>query len=511
MRLLIADDERLVRYHIRCLVEEADPSVAVIEAENGRELVDLVASGRIDAALVDIRMPKLDGLQALRELTGTSKRIPWAVLSSHSEFEYAQRALELGALAYILKPPSAEEVRALVAKLRAAFERSLESRAHAFEREWARLAYEGEVALPSAAEGSLFGAALLIVDGAGAETETRARLAAVTRIVKERARRHAEEGLRAAVVLRPESLALEIACGVEGTGGEPDADALRRFWSEVASAAAAEPSGQDRDGAVRPVSAPGEDGSAVRPIRVFLAVTESAEDPTEARGGLESALAVLERRALLPAGAQSVLAAQQLLARFGAADQEAAAALSRALAAAATRDRSALREAAAAYAAAAKSGIAERGAEALRRFQVRALPFAAGADDPIAACEMALEDRDGAAEGRRAEGDTIAAVEEFVRRRFAEGLSLAETARIFGLTPNYLSALFHRRVGMTFVEYATGLRLSRARELLRAGKSVKEAAWAVGYGSERHFARLYRDRYGVPPGDEKRPKAPPQD
>jgi transcriptional regulator GlxA family with amidase domain len=57
----------------------------------------------------------------------------------------------------------------------------------------------------------------------------------------------------------------------------------------------------------------------------------------------------------------------------------------------------------------------------------------------------------------------------------------------------------------------TGLRLSRARELLRAGRSVKEAAWAVGYGSERHFARLYRDRYGVPPGDEKRPKAPLQD
>ncbi len=511
MRLLIADDERLVRYHIRCLVEEEDPSITVLEAENGKELVDLVASGRTDAALVDIRMPKLDGLQALRELTGKARQIPWAVLSSHSEFEYAQRALELGALAYTLKPPSAEEIGALVGKLRAAFERSLESRAHAFEREWARLAYEGGAALPSAAEGSLFGAALLISDGACTEAASRARLTAVTRIVMERARRHAEEGLLAAVLSRPELPALEIACCAESACGEPDADAMRRFWNEIASAAAAEPSGYDRDDAIRPSPATGEDGPASRSVRVFLAVTESAEDPTEARGGLDSALAVLERRALLPAGAHPVHAAQQLLVSFGAADQEAAAAVSRALTAAATRNRAALREAAAAYAAAVKAGITERALEAIDHFLGRTLPDAAGTDDPIAACAKALEDQEGSAEGRRAEGDTITAVEEFVRRRFAEGLSLAETARIFGLTPNYLSALFHRRVGMTFVEYATELRLSRARELLRAGKSVKEAAWAVGYGSERHFARLYRDRFGGPPGDEKRPKTPPQD
>jgi transcriptional regulator GlxA family with amidase domain len=54
------------------------------------------------------------------------------------------------------------------------------------------------------------------------------------------------------------------------------------------------------------------------------------------------------------------------------------------------------------------------------------------------------------------------------------------------------------------VQYVTEVRLLRARELLREGLQVKEAAWAVGYGSERHFARLYRERFGHAPAVEKR-------
>ena len=497
MRLLIADDERLVRYHIRCLVAEADPTIEVMEVDNGRELVELVMDRRVDAALVDIRMPKLDGLQALRELSLKGRAVPWAVLSSHSEFEYAKRALDLGALGYALKPPSAEEIASLVMKLSAAFDRSLNEHAQAFEREWIRIAYDGAVDLPSARPGSLFTAALLVADGEGTESEVRSRLATIARVAADRALRHAEEGLRAAPLLRPEALHLELAACAEATeGGEPNADAMRRFWTELASAAAAERGVQEADEA------------PAKPVRIAVVVAESAEDPTEARGGLESALSMLELRALLPAGVIDVHTAGKTLTAFGAADLEAAIAIAHALSAMAKRDRTGLREAVAAYAAAERAGIGDRGREVLSHFLGRVLPEAVK-DDLCgtalqAACEKTMESGGGEAGGRRGEGDTIAAVEEFVRRRFAERLSLAETARIFGLTPNYLSALFHRRVGMTFVEYATELRLSRAREFLRTGKSVKEAAWAVGYGSERHFARLYRERFGSPPVEEKR-------
>ena len=56
MRLVIADDEGLLRYHLRSLVEEADQTAEILEAENGRELVSIVLRGDADAAFVDIRM-----------------------------------------------------------------------------------------------------------------------------------------------------------------------------------------------------------------------------------------------------------------------------------------------------------------------------------------------------------------------------------------------------------------------------------------------------------------------
>jgi AraC-like DNA-binding protein len=307
---------------------------------------------------------------------------------------------------------------------------------------------------------------------------------------------------------------MEVGLCAEATGESgPDLDAMRLFWNELALAAAT------AGGSARMESDIGDpadcDENRGRAARVTIIVAESAEDPAEGRSGLEAVRLLINRRALLSPGAIEAQAAARQLTSFGTADLEAATSLAHSVAAVVERDGTALREAVASFAAASRAGIGERALDLLRRFIERTLPGKRAGEalsdtsgaDLLRVCEKAMELSGGAAPARPGDGDTIAAVEEFVRRRFAERLSLAETARIFGLTPNYLSALFHRRIGMTFVEYATELRLTRARELLRSGKSVKEAAWAVGYGSERHFARLYRQRFGSPPVEEKRAKS----
>lgn len=93
---------------------------------------------------------------------------------------------------------------------------------------------------------------------------------------------------------------------------------------------------------------------------------------------------------------------------------------------------------------------------------------------------------------------------EHIRRNFNADVSAADLAEAAGLTPNYFSALFHRRMGETFLAHLTRLRVQEAKRLLReGGLSVGEAARAVGYADVRHFSRRYFEILGEHPSDAK--------
>ncbi len=92
------------------------PVQEVKEAGNGRQMIEQFRSFAPDLVLADIRMPGLSGLDAMEELSG--ERGKWVILTGHSDFEYARRALKLGALDYLLKPPSVEELSRVLMKTR---------------------------------------------------------------------------------------------------------------------------------------------------------------------------------------------------------------------------------------------------------------------------------------------------------------------------------------------------------------------------------------------------------
>jgi len=83
---------------------------------------------------------------------------------------------------------------------------------------------------------------------------------------------------------------------------------------------------------------------------------------------------------------------------------------------------------------------------------------------------------------------------------YSEPLSLSDVARHAGLSPNYLSTLFHRECGCTFAAYLARKRISRACELLQGGATVPEASTAVGYQDPSQFSRLFKRLVGMPPG-----------
>jgi DNA-binding NarL/FixJ family response regulator len=103
VRLVLADDEALLRRGLKVLLE-ADGRVEVVaEAADGAELLDRVRRHRPDVALVDVQMPGVDGLTALRELLTWPNPPALAVLTTFDLDDYVAAALDLGAQGFLLK------------------------------------------------------------------------------------------------------------------------------------------------------------------------------------------------------------------------------------------------------------------------------------------------------------------------------------------------------------------------------------------------------------------------
>lgn len=104
------------------------------EAENGEEALLLCEELKPDLVITDIIMPIMDGMELLRQAKQRFPCIQFVLLTSHSDFQYAQQALKLGALEYVLKLTfEEEEMKAAVDKARAAIRR--ESDLQSYERE----------------------------------------------------------------------------------------------------------------------------------------------------------------------------------------------------------------------------------------------------------------------------------------------------------------------------------------------------------------------------------------
>ncbi|MBI4317082.1 MAG: response regulator [Chloroflexi bacterium] len=111
MRVLVADDEPLVRRGIRAVLEESRGLAELVgEASNGQEAVELVRSLKPDLVLLDIRMPGLDGVSAAEQIRRLSPSIRIVVLTAYPDFAYAQKMLRLGASDYLLKPSSPDSI-----------------------------------------------------------------------------------------------------------------------------------------------------------------------------------------------------------------------------------------------------------------------------------------------------------------------------------------------------------------------------------------------------------------
>ncbi len=114
IRVLLADDHKIVREGLRSLLEKEPDIDVVAMADNGKTARQLAGEHRPNVAVIDIAMPEMNGIEAIRRISGANPGIRILALSMHSARRFVVEALSAGANGYILKDCASEElVRAI--------------------------------------------------------------------------------------------------------------------------------------------------------------------------------------------------------------------------------------------------------------------------------------------------------------------------------------------------------------------------------------------------------------
>lgn len=128
-RLMIVDDEYYIRQMLVASVDWAAIGYEVCcEAEDGLGALAMVEQHRVDAALVDINVPKLSGLDLIERIAQHHPGVQVVILSAYDKFSYAQRAVRMGVFEYLLKPVDPEQVAATFVRLQSRLARMQQER-----------------------------------------------------------------------------------------------------------------------------------------------------------------------------------------------------------------------------------------------------------------------------------------------------------------------------------------------------------------------------------------------
>jgi response regulator NasT len=129
MRILIAEDETIIRLDLRGVLERSGHEV-VAEARDGREAIDLAREHEPDLAIMDVKMPNVDGIDAARAIL-EERPIPIVILTAFGQPELVERAVEAGAYSYLVKPFREQDIVPAIETARARHEELVAARAEA--------------------------------------------------------------------------------------------------------------------------------------------------------------------------------------------------------------------------------------------------------------------------------------------------------------------------------------------------------------------------------------------
>lgn len=497
MIILIADDDRLVRFSLCSMLREllGDRDDVFLQASNGKEMIAICREQRPDLVFADIRMPYVDGLEAIGRCQEYSPNTEFVIVSGYSDFQYAREGLRLGAQEYLLKPVEEEQLRPILEKVE---EKLRRQKTESNSRFQLRVMNEFQ-------NYSALGTAEQDPD-------------------------HVPEGFPGD---RPD--AQKTGDAPENPDGHPYTAVLLYVRSGVSAREEALRLQTQLLGQLREL---GE--SIVRQGGNYVTVYTGNGTPClilDAAGGAAETILPGVRRISALAGPEEhcfhyfvwfrqdriaavwetarrmdanacLLAAQRpgSVSQFQDFEKEEPEItfyrqMERLLDAWETADGIACRE----IINQAWRFRAEKEPELsnLSRYCSAVCGCRISGDSLHDFFRSFVEHSDlmyqNAAAGK--EEDVIGQIKRYIRKYYMNEIGIAQIAEHFGLTANYLSAMFHRRTGGKFIDYLTETRIEAAKKLLirNPSASVQDIALMVGYNSQRHFSSLFQKLTGETP------------
>lgn len=447
MKLLIVDDEPLIHVSIEyCLKELELSDVEVLHAYTGAEMWKRLEEAEIDIALVDIRMPGVNGLEAIEQGKQRWPDTFYYIMSGFSEFEYAREAVRLSVTEYLLKPLEPKTLAAVIAHVREE-QAARESQVRDAFRGWlAGTLHHHDVGYLYAKD---YSTALLLLTYDSPRNDS---------WVPEFIYAHHEqilslpcdEGLLLLPFSRDPALVHEITRGIPKRGYPKG---VTSFVSSVCRS-------------------PEELSTQMRrllessPVRVFRGIEIRYDavllSDLPARELDAARQWVSLRNCYFRSQYETYLSLCSRLSSY--LEEGSAGHLAEFLEAFTGIDLSG-------------TVTAEQLAQRLRRTG-----------------ETLLEQNKNISK--------VDAAIAYLEENFCQDISLASLAARFDLSPNYLSTLLKKRLGVKFTDYLARLRITHAKKLLlTTALSIKEITKQVGYYSESHFIKVFLEREGCTPAE----------
>jgi len=499
LRVMVVDDEPMILGGlVSILKQQASVSLAVEQASDGFEAIDVAESFLPDLVVTDIHMPEMTGFQMIEQLQRRGLCRRFVVLTGYDDFEYARQAIRYQAMEYLLKPVNKTELIDLVQRVHREQAKEAEARKRTGLIKLRELIVRREhpdVLLIEKDEiEALFGGACRY-----AVASIRSPAPSVRPGPHEAFIRRLDElgTAKYEFHLRYKNETVLVLYG-----SETELEALELLKNELSAST---------DACEIGLSAAADDWRHLAGLYVqaqFEAFARKHFPGAGLRGDAlderrqSEALAALEDAAFSYRDDDAAERMNLYLSHLGIREANDPAALKRAFVQAIFHLQLALESAGVPWKPPTGGGWAEEAsgfedAEALKAKLFAELKQARVAAD-LAAPSEALSNQ------------VVHKLLEYIRERYAEDIALDHLAELTDLHPNYISALFKKETGSTFVHYLQAHRVRKAKELIHRypDQSLERIGLMVGYPNVSHFFRVFKKHAGCTPGQYREKAAP---